>query len=112
MAVEERDRRYFEKGHTTPFSVERGDIVELCAALAELVPLGTGSRRCSSSGNSTGGTTKTVTFSLEAQRTGDTIKIAGTVPIVFEEWGIPNPSFGPAQTEDDGVLEFLLVLQR
>ncbi len=58
------------------------------------------------------GTTKTVMFTVEAQRTGNTIRIAGTIPIVFEEWGIPNPSFGPAQTEDDGLLEFLLVLQR
>lgn len=58
------------------------------------------------------GTTKTVTFSVQAQRTSNTIKIAGTVPIVFEEWGIPNPSFGPARTGDEGVLEFLLVLGR
>lgn len=34
--------------------------------------------------------------------------MAGTFHIVFEEWGIPNPSFGPADTEDNGELEFLL----
>ena len=58
------------------------------------------------------GTTKKVTVDLAAQRSGSTIKVAGTFPIVFEEWGIPNPSFGPAQTEDNGELEFLLVLAR
>lgn len=58
------------------------------------------------------GTTKKVTVDLAAQRSGSTIKVAGTFPIVFEEWGIPNPSFGPAETEDNGELEFLLVLAR
>ena len=58
------------------------------------------------------GTTKNVTVTLLAERLGGAIRVAGNVPIVFEEWGIPNPSFGPAQTEDRGVLEFLLVLTR
>lgn len=58
------------------------------------------------------GTTKRVTIDLAAQRSGSNIKVAGSVPIVFEEWGIPNPSFGPAETEDNGELEFLLVLVR
>ena len=58
------------------------------------------------------GTTKEVTVGLEAQRSGSTIKVAGSVPIVFEDWGIPNPSFGPADTEDSGDLEFLLVFGR
>ena len=58
------------------------------------------------------GTTKPVTFELAAQRSGSSIRVAGTIPIVFAEWGIPNPSFGPADTEDHGELEFLLVLSR
>jgi polyisoprenoid-binding protein YceI len=58
------------------------------------------------------GTTRPVTFDLEAQRSGPSIRVAGSIPIVFEEWGIPNPSFGPAETEDNGELEFLLVLSR
>jgi polyisoprenoid-binding protein YceI len=58
------------------------------------------------------GTTKNVTIMLTAERLGGSIRIAGSLPIVFEEWGIPNPSFGPAQTEDRGELEFLLVLSR
>lgn len=58
------------------------------------------------------GTTKRVTIDVEAQRSGATVRVAGSFPVVFAEWGIPNPSFGPAQTEDDGELEFLLVLAR
>ncbi len=58
------------------------------------------------------GTTKNVTVPLVAERSGGSIRVAGRVPIVFQEWGIPNPSFGPAQTEDRGLLEFLLLLTR
>lgn len=58
------------------------------------------------------GTTRKVTVDLSAQRSGSSIKVAGTFPIVFADWGIDNPSFGPAQTEDNGKLEFLLVLGR
>jgi polyisoprenoid-binding protein YceI len=58
------------------------------------------------------GVTKTVTIDLTAQRSGTTIKIVGSVPIVFAEWSIPNPSAGPATTGDSGELEFLLVLAR
>ena len=36
----------------------------------------------------------------------------GAIPIVFAEWGIPNPSTGPISTEDNGLLEFLLVFER
>jgi polyisoprenoid-binding protein YceI len=58
------------------------------------------------------GTTKTVTFDLSGRRTGGTIQIAGSLRIVFEEWDIPNPSGGPAQTSDEGILEFLLVFNK
>jgi polyisoprenoid-binding protein YceI len=58
------------------------------------------------------GTTKAVTFELKARRNGELIEVNGSIPIVFEEWGIPNPSFGPAQTEDNGIIEFLLVFER
>lgn len=58
------------------------------------------------------GTTKRVTLDLAAERSGSSIRVSGRMPVVFEEWGIPNPSFGPAQTEDRGELEFLLVLVR
>ena len=58
------------------------------------------------------GTTKDVTLDLEADRKGNDIEVNGTFDIVFADWKIDNPSFGPAQTEDKGSLEFLLVLSR
>jgi len=38
------------------------------------------------------------------------VKVAGTIPVTFADYDIPNPSFGPASTEDHGEIEFLLVL--
>jgi polyisoprenoid-binding protein YceI len=55
------------------------------------------------------GVTRRVTFEVKARRTGGRIDVNGTIPIVFDDWGIPSPSFGPAQVEDHGELEFLLV---
>jgi polyisoprenoid-binding protein YceI len=58
------------------------------------------------------GTTKTVTFDLQAQRRGDQIAVQGALPITFVDWGIPNPSIGPISTEDHGELELLVVFER
>jgi polyisoprenoid-binding protein YceI len=58
------------------------------------------------------GTTKTVTFDLKAQRDGSQFKVNGTIPIKFAEWNIPNPSNAVASTEDNGVLEFLVVFEK
>jgi polyisoprenoid-binding protein YceI len=58
------------------------------------------------------GTTKTVTVDLAARRNGANIEVNGAIPIVFAEWGIPNPSFGPVTTEDHGELELLVVFGR
>jgi polyisoprenoid-binding protein YceI len=55
------------------------------------------------------GTTQSVTFDVQARLNGGNIEVDGAIPIVFAEWGIPNPSFGPATTADNGLLEFLLV---
>ena len=55
------------------------------------------------------GVTKSVTFPVTARRTGANIEVSGSIPIVFADYGIPNPSSGPATTQDNGVLEFLLV---
>jgi polyisoprenoid-binding protein YceI len=54
------------------------------------------------------GKTKSVTFDILAQRNGDTIETNGTIPIVFDDYGIPAPSFGPAEVEDHGELVFLV----
>ncbi len=54
------------------------------------------------------GQTKTVNFDIVAQRAGATISANGTIPIVFNDYQIPAPSFGPARVEDHGELVFLI----
>jgi polyisoprenoid-binding protein YceI len=55
------------------------------------------------------GHTRHVTFGLQAEQTGSKIKISGSVPVTFADYGIGNPSFGSFVTTDNhGVLEFLL----
>jgi polyisoprenoid-binding protein YceI len=58
------------------------------------------------------GTTKAVTFTLQAQRNGAQLDLNGTIPVTFSDWNIPNPSFGPITTENHGQMEFLVVLQK
>ena len=58
------------------------------------------------------GKTRPVTFNVIARRNGDKIEVNGSIPITFSDWGIPNPSFGPATTEDHGILEFILAFKR
>jgi polyisoprenoid-binding protein YceI len=58
------------------------------------------------------GVTKSVTLDLAAQRDGANIKVNGTIPVVFADYKIANPSAGPATTEDHGVLEFLVVFEK
>jgi polyisoprenoid-binding protein YceI len=59
------------------------------------------------------GVTKPVTFDLHAKQTGpDTLAVQGSIPITWSDWSIPEPSFGPAQVDDSGEIEFLLALQR
>ena len=58
------------------------------------------------------GTTLPVTFDVQARLNAGNIEVDGSIPIVFADWGIPNPSFGPASTEDNGLLEFLLVFSK
>jgi polyisoprenoid-binding protein YceI len=58
------------------------------------------------------GVTRPVTFDLTATRGADGTEVTGAIPVTFADWQIPNPSFGPVSTEDDGVLEFRLVLDQ
>jgi polyisoprenoid-binding protein YceI len=58
------------------------------------------------------GTTKSVTFTLQAERNGAQLDLNGSIPVKFSDWNIPNPSFGPITTEDHGQMEFLIVLQK
>jgi polyisoprenoid-binding protein YceI len=58
------------------------------------------------------GTTKTVTFDVKARRVGNTVEVTGTIPVHFSDYGIPNPTFGPAQVGGDGDLAFALAFQK
>jgi polyisoprenoid-binding protein YceI len=56
------------------------------------------------------GVTKAVTFDVKAQRTASgTVEVNGQIPITFADYGIDDPSGGPARTDDHGILEFLVV---
>ena len=58
------------------------------------------------------GTTKTITFTVNAERTGNTVKVQGSIPITFTDYNISSPSFAGFVTVDpSGQLEFLLDLQ-
>ena len=58
------------------------------------------------------GVTKAVTFDLTARVDNGRVGILAAIPVVFADFGIANPSFGPVQTGDEGELEVLLVLDR
>jgi polyisoprenoid-binding protein YceI len=59
------------------------------------------------------GTTKDVIVELSSKWDGaDTIEVNGSIPILFADYGIPNPSFGGITTEDNGLLELLVVFTR
>jgi polyisoprenoid-binding protein YceI len=59
------------------------------------------------------GTTRTVTFTLTAERAGAQLKVAGHIPVLFSDYGIQNPSLGGfVTTQDHGLLEFLLAFTK
>lgn len=58
------------------------------------------------------GTTKAVQFPLQAKVEGSTFTVVGNITIVFDEWGIPEPSLPGINVEPDGLLEFSLVFSR
>jgi polyisoprenoid-binding protein YceI len=58
------------------------------------------------------GTTKEITFDLKARRNGARIEVNGSVPVTFSDYGIDNPSGGPARVGDQGQLEFLLLFTK
>jgi polyisoprenoid-binding protein YceI len=59
------------------------------------------------------GHTREVTFAVQAARVGNQIKISGTIPVKFADYGISNPSFGSfVTTQNFGMLEFLLDFSR
>lgn len=58
------------------------------------------------------GTKKTVTVNVTAKRSGGTIAVQGAIPVVFADYGIPSPSFGLAEVEDHGEIEFLVTFAK
>ena len=58
------------------------------------------------------GVSKTVTFPLQAQVDGAQFQVVGTITIVFDEWGIPEPSVPGISVEPEGLLEFSLIFSR
>lgn len=57
------------------------------------------------------GTTNTVTFEVTAQSSDARIGVLGSIPVLFADYGIDNPSFGAVRTEDEGLVEFVLVFE-
>jgi polyisoprenoid-binding protein YceI len=58
------------------------------------------------------GTTKSVTFELTATWKNGRIGVLGNIPVVFADYGIPNPSRATISTDDHGLLEFVLIFTR
>jgi polyisoprenoid-binding protein YceI len=59
------------------------------------------------------GHTRQVAFALKAERTGGKIEVTGSIPVVFADYDIGNPSFGSfVTTQNHGVLEFLIDLSQ
>ena len=58
------------------------------------------------------GTTLSVTFDVEATFQSGRVGVLGQIPIVFADYDIPNPSNASITTEDNGLLEFVLIFDR
>ncbi len=58
------------------------------------------------------GTTLPVTFDITAEYSGSTIGVFGAIPILFADYGIPDPSNAFVSTRDNGLLEFVLAFAR
>lgn len=58
------------------------------------------------------GVTRSVTFEVEARLEGGRIGVLGSIPILFSDYEIPDPSNVAAKVEDNGLLEFVLVFER
>ena len=56
------------------------------------------------------GTTRSVTLKLTGVRNSGAIRVTSSIPVVFADYNISNPSFSPVTTDGHGSLEFLLTL--
>lgn len=58
------------------------------------------------------GVAKEVSVELDARRNGDSVEVAGNIPVNFDDYEIPDASGGPASVGREGEIEFLLVFTR
>jgi polyisoprenoid-binding protein YceI len=58
------------------------------------------------------GTSKPVDVTVVSTLRNGRVVVVGEIEIIFAEWEIPNPSIPGISTEDRGILEFNLVLER
>jgi polyisoprenoid-binding protein YceI len=57
--------------------------------------------------------TRDIEVALKTRRVGTTVEVTGSIPVLWSDWGIENPSFPPlVTTEDNGILEFLVIFSR
>ncbi len=57
------------------------------------------------------GVTNTVTFDVSARLENGKIGVLGSIPVIFADYGVANPSTAAITTEDNGLLEFVLVFE-
>lgn len=57
------------------------------------------------------GVTNPVTFDVSARLENGKIGVLGDIPVVFADYSIANPSTSGITTEDNGLLEFVLVFE-
>lgn len=58
------------------------------------------------------GVTNAVSFALQAVADSDEVKVAGSIPITFEDYGVEAPDLGFVSVEPEGAVEFQLTLQQ
>ncbi len=58
------------------------------------------------------GVEKSVSVNVVLRKQDDSVQIEGSVPILFSDYEIENPSIGPISTGDMGEIEFLLLMRR
>jgi polyisoprenoid-binding protein YceI len=56
------------------------------------------------------GVTRPVTFDVTARITGGRLGVLGSIPVVFTDFDIADPSLPAIRVEPDGLIEFVLVL--
>ncbi len=58
------------------------------------------------------GVDREVTVDMQVRQQGNTVEVVGTIPVVFADYEIPNPSIGPVSTEDRGLIEFSVTFKK